>query len=416
MKSLVIDGGYKLSGNVTVQGAKNGALPVLAATILGGRSVIHNCPNLSDVDNSMKILQRLGCRVDRSNSDVIVESSEYLSCEIPQELMKCMRSSVIFLGAMLAKCGKAIVSAPGGCELGERPIDLHLAAMASLGASVREDNGFIVCSSAKRLRGAEIILSYPSVGATENILLAAVTAEGRTVLRGAAREPEIVELAEFLNCMGGKVSGAGGNVITVDGVETLGNAEHTCIPDRIAAATYIAAAVTTRSEISLCGVCRNDMLSVIDVFERMGCEFCFEKESVRVKAPERPCSIKRIDTMPYPGFPTDAQAVVAAALATADGISVINETVFGSRFKYINELIRLGVRARSSGGTVVISGVDRLSGAYCECTDLRGGAAIVVAALGANGRSIVSRLCHIDRGYEDIEGKFASLGAKIYRT
>lgn len=416
MESLVIDGGYKLSGSVRVQGAKNGALPVLAASLIGGRSVIHNCPHLSDIENALKILEMLGCRVERTGDDVFITVSQVLKCEIPQSLMRCMRSSVIFLGAMLARCGRAVVSTPGGCELGARPIDMHLSAMRAMGASVREKGGFIVCEVNGRLCGAKITLPFPSVGATENILLAAATAKGKTILTGAAREPEIVELAEFINAMGGHISGAGSDMITVEGVASLGDAEHTCIPDRIVASTYIAAAVTTGSQISLLGVSESSMISVLSTFEEMGCRFCFNGNTLTVFPPKKTKAVRNIRTMPYPGFPTDAQAVIAAALATAEGTAVINETIFGNRFRYIQELKRMGADAQVEGRIAVIRGVPFLSGASVECTDLRGGAALVVAALGAKGRSVIYKPCHIDRGYENIEGVLSSLGAKIFRT
>lgn len=416
MERLIIDGGYKLSGRVRVQGAKNGALPILAATLIGGRSVIHNCPHLSDIENCLKILKTLGCNVERKGCDVFVTPIKPIRCEIPPELMRCMRSSVIFLGAMLSRCGRAVVSAPGGCELGDRPIDLHLSAMRAMGASIREEGGFIICETKSPLCGADIALPFPSVGATENILLAAARAKGRTVLTGAAREPEIVELAEFINAMGGRVSGAGSDRIVIDGVASLGDAEHTCIPDRIVAATYIAAAVTTGSCITLCGINRSFMDSVLSAFVQMGCTFSFEGNNMTVFPPKRVNAVRNIRTMPYPGFPTDAQAVVAATLVTARGTSVINETVFGNRFRYISELKRMGADADIEGSIAVIRGVTALSGASVECTDLRGGAALVVAALGAKGRSFICKPCYIDRGYENIEGVLSSLGAKIIRT
>lgn len=416
MESLVIDGGYKLHGSVRVQGAKNGVLPVLAATVLGGRSVIHNCPRLSDIDNSLEILRMLGCKAEREGDTVTVDARCVSRCDIPPELMRRMRSSVIFLGAVLARCGRAVVSVPGGCELGPRPIDLHLYAMRRMGAEIAEEHGLIVCETCGRLHGAEIALSFPSVGATENTIIAASVAQGRTVLTGAAREPEIVELAEMINAMGGRVRGAGGDVIVIDGVEALGDCEHTCIPDRIAAATYISAAAVTGSELTLRGVRREHMVSVISVFEQAGCRFSYGHGELTVYAPPRLDAVSDIRTMPYPGFPTDAQAVVAAALATACGTSMITETVFGNRFGYMCELARMGADVRVDGRIAVIRGVKSLCGAETECTDLRGGAALVVAALGANGRSTVRSLHHIDRGYESMEAEFSALGAKIYRN
>ena len=285
-----------------------------------------------------------------------------------------------------------------------------------MGAEIAEEHGLIVCETCGRLHGAEIALSFPSVGATENTIIAASVAQGRTVLTGAAREPEIVELAEMINAMGGRVRGAGGDVIVIDGVEALGDCEHTCIPDRIAAATYISAAAVTGSELTLRGVRREHMVSVISVFEQAGCRFSYGHGELTVYAPPRLDAVSDIRTMPYPGFPTDAQAVVAAALATACGTSMITETVFGNRFGYMCELARMGADVRVDGRIAVIRGVKSLCGAETECTDLRGGAALVVAALGANGRSTVRSLHHIDRGYESMEAEFSALGAKIYRN
>ncbi len=414
MGTLVIDGGNKLHGAVSVQGAKNGALPVLAASVLGGRSVIHNCPRLADTGSSVEILRMLGCEAERDGETVTVDASRVPRCDIPPELMRRMRSSVIFLGAVLARCGRAVVSAPGGCELGPRPIDLHLKAMRLLGADISESRGLMICECAGRLKGAEIVLPYPSVGATENAVIAASTAKGRTVLVGAAREPEITELAEFINAKGGRISGAGGEVVVIDGVEALGDCEHTCIPDRIAAATFIAAAAATGSELTLRGAEPEHMTAVISAFSEAGCRFRESGGGLTVTAPERLKAVRFVRTAPYPGFPTDAQPLLAAALAFADGVSVINETVFGGRFRYLRELAKLGADVKYDGSLAVIRGKPFLTGAEAACTDLRGGAALVAAALGAKGVSVISGTEHIDRGYESVEAAFAAAGAKIY--
>ena len=412
MESLVIDGGNRLRGGIRVQGAKNGALPVLAASVLGGRSVIHNCPRLTDTESSLEILRMLGCGAERDGEAVTVDASRVPRCDIPPELMRRMRSSVIFLGAVLARCGRAVVSAPGGCELGPRPIDMHLEAMRLLGADITESRGLVFCECAGRLKGAEIVLPYPSVGATENAVIAASTAKGRTVIVGAAKEPEITELADFINSKGGSVSGAGSDVLLIDGVEALGDCEHVCIPDRIAAATYIAAAAATGSELTLHGVLPEHLTAVTDVFARAGCRFREDVDALTVTAPER---LRFIRTAPYPGFPTDAQALTAAALATADGVSVLCETVFSGRFRYLRELSRMGAEVSVEGQLAVIKGVPFLSGARTACTDLRGGAALAVAALGAHGRSEISAPGHIDRGYENVEAALSAAGARIYR-
>lgn len=416
MESLIIDGGYRLNGTVRVQGAKNGALPVLAASVLGGRSAIHNCPRLTDTENAVDILRLLGCRAERDGDCVRVDACATLRCDIPPELMSRMRSSVIFLGALLARCGRAVVSAPGGCELGPRPIDLHLEAMRLLGADIVEKRGLVFCESSGRLKGAEIVLPYPSVGATENTLIAAATAKGRTVLVGAAREPEITELADFINSKGGRVSGAGGDVIIVDGVDSLGDCEHVCIPDRIAAATFIAVAAATGSELTLAGAEPQRLKAVTAAFSQAGCRFSETPDGLKVAAPERLNAVRFLRTAPYPGFPTDAQALSAAALATADGVSVINETVFSGRFRYLRGLSRMGASVGAVGSLAVIRGVPFLTGAQVEATDLRGGAALIVAALGAHGRSELLAPRHIDRGYENVEAALSAVGAKIYRN
>ena len=415
MESLVIDGGKRLCGGIRVQGAKNGALPVLAASVLGGRSVIHNCPRLTDTESSLEIMRMLGCGAERDGEAVTVDASRVPRCDIPPELMRRMRSSVIFLGAVLARCGRAVVSAPGGCELGPRPIDMHLEAMRLLGAEITEKGGLVFCECAGSLRGAEIVLPYPSVGATENVMIAASTAKGRTVLVGAAREPEIAELADFINSKGGSISGAGDNVVIIDGVEALGDCEHTCIPDRIAAATYIAAAAATGSELTLYGAEPKHITAVTAAFSEAGCRFRESGGALTVTAPERLKAVRFIRTAPYPGFPTDAQPVIAAALATAEGVSVISEAVFAGRFRYLQELARMGADVRCEGQLAVIRGVPLLNGARVECPDLRGGAALIVAALGAKGRSEIRAPGHIDRGYENVEAAFAAAGAKIHR-
>ena len=416
METLIIDGGNKLHGGIRVQGAKNGALPALAASVLGGRSVIRNCPRLTDTDSSVEILRLLGCEVERDGDTVAVDASRTPRCDIPPELMSRMRSSVIFLGAVLARCGRAVVSAPGGCMLGRRPIDLHLEAMRLLGADVTERRGLMFCECAGRLKGAEIVLSYPSVGATENVIIAASTAKGRTVLVGAAREPEITELADFINAKGGRISGAGGDVVIIDGVEALGDCEHVCIPDRIAAATYIAAAAATGSELTLYGAEPKHMTAVISAFSETGCRFRESGSGLTVTAPERLKAVRFIRAAPYPCFPTDAQPLLAAALAFADGVSVINETVFDGRFRYLRKLAKFGADVKAEGSLAVIRGRPFLTGAKAECTDLRGGAALLTAAFGARGRSEISAIRHIDRGYESVETAFAAAGAKIYRN
>ena len=367
MSKIYIEGGRRLEGEIRVHGAKNSALPVLAATLLcRGVSVIHNCPPLLDVGASIRILEHLGCVCTREDSTVVVDSTSLTGFDIPDTLMREMRSSIVFLGAIAARCGAARLSFPGGCELGPRPIDLHLAALRQLGLSIEEDHGLLDCKVEKRLAGAVINLSIPSVGATENILLAAATAKGRTVVHNAAREPEICDLADFLCKAGACIRGAGTSSIEIDGVYDLHGVEHTVIPDRIT-------------------------------------------------APARLRPVGTVRTMAYPGFPTDAQPPILAMSALADGSSVFVENIFENRFKYVDELARMGAKVKVEGRVAIVEGVQNLSGATVSATDLRGGAALVVAALAAKGVTEIDEIKHIDRGYADLENSLTQVGANIKR-
>jgi UDP-N-acetylglucosamine 1-carboxyvinyltransferase len=416
MSELMIEGGNRLSGEVVIQGAKNSSLPILAAVLLSaGESVIHNCPDLSDVNAAIKILRYLGCQVRREGTTLIINSETVERFDIPDDLMREMRSSIVFLGAILARMGKAILSTPGGCELGPRPIDLHLDALRRLGVLIEDEYGYLSCSVSGRLKGAKITLGFPSVGATENILLASVLADGKTVIRNAAQEPEIVDLAEFLNSCGAQVHGAGKSTIVVEGVRRLHSAEHTVIPDRIVAATYLCCGAVTGGEITLRDVHPNDLESMIPVFEQMGAQIHIESNRLHFKAPERLKAVRSIRTMPYPGFPTDAQAPVMAALTVADGNSMLVENIFENRYKHVPELCRMGADIKVEGRVAVVNGVDRLTGAVVHAEDLRGGAALLVAALKAQGRTYIKNIFHIDRGYEKIEDCISSLGGKIER-
>lgn len=416
MAKIYIEGGRRLEGEIRVHGAKNSALPVLAATLLcRGVSVIHNCPSLLDVAASIKILEHLGCQCKREGETVIVDSTALTGCDIPDHLMREMRSSIVFLGAIAARCGTARLSFPGGCELGPRPIDLHLSALRQLGLTITEDRGLLDCRAAGRLKGASVSLSIPSVGATENILLAAVTAKGRTVIHNAAREPEISDLAAFLNRAGACIRGAGSSVIEVDGVYELHGAEHRVIPDRIIAATYMAAAAVTGGDLLLREVEESHLASVLGSFEAAGCRLRPELRRLRITGPRRLRPVGTVRTMAYPGFPTDAQPPVLAMTTLAAGTSVFVENIFENRFKYVDELARLGAHVKVEGRVAVVEGTDRLHGAPVSATDLRGGAALVVAGLAADGVTAVDNLRHIDRGYADLEDSLRAAGANIKR-
>lgn len=416
MASLVINGGRRLNGSLTAQGSKNSALPILAATYLvNGKSIIHNCPRLSDVECTIKILENLGCKTERHGTDLIVDSTSASGCEIPENLMREMRSSVVFLGAILGKAKKAKISTPGGCEIGLRPIDLHLFAMRKLGVEIEESYGKLLCTIPQKLKGTKITLTFPSVGATENAVLLASVARGTTTIINAAREPEIIDLCNFLNKCGAKISGAGESVIVIEGVEKLEAAEHSVICDRIAAATYLFAGAITGGDIALKNTVPQHLNSILPVLEETGCEISIKCNEIRLKAPLRLRRIDKLITQPYPGFPTDAQAPIMTLTVVADGTSVIVENIFESRFKHVPELLRMGAKIRTEGRVAVIDGVKRLYGASVVSPDLRGGSALVLAGLVAHGTTEVGSLKHIDRGYENFENNLCMLNADIIR-
>ncbi|MBQ3093537.1 MAG: UDP-N-acetylglucosamine 1-carboxyvinyltransferase [Clostridia bacterium] len=416
MHKLVIEGRRPLCGTVAVHGAKNSALPLLAATLLMSSPVVlDRCPPLTDVAASAAILRHLGCTVCRRGDAVEVSPSSACRADIPEELMREMRSSIVFLGAMLAKAGEAHLCFPGGCELGPRPIDLHLAALSQMGVTVQTEGDMLSCRAPDGLKGAAVTLSFPSVGATENILLAAVLAKGETVICNAAREPEIVDLCRFLNTCGAQITGGGESVIRVQGVPRLIGCRYEVMPDRIEAATYLAAAAVTGGDITLTQVRPHDLSAVLSVFEEAGCTLIGDRDRLRLKAPERLQRLKTVRTMPYPGFPTDAQAPVMAMTAVADGTSVFVENMFDSRYKHVSGLLRMGARIKTEGRAAIVEGVKRLHGAKVCCTDLRGGAALLVAALAADGVTEIDRLCHLDRGYVAPEDTLRQLGAEIRR-
>ena len=418
MAKLIINGGKSLNGVIKLGGAKNSTLPLLAATLLcKGDTILHNCPQLSDVDTSLKILTRLGCKCKRENNTVTVNADNVNCCEIPDDLMREMRSSIVFMGAIVAKCRHAKLSSPGGCELGPRPIDLHLSSLRKMGIEINEGAGVLECNVPNDIFGAQIVLSFPSVGATENIMLTAVTAKGKTIICNAAREPEIIDLADFLKKAGANISGAGSSTIEINGVERLTGVEHTVIPDRIAATTYMSAVTVCNGDVLIKDVCYDHMQPMINSFVAAGCEIDRDTEySIRIRATKRPEKTETLKTMPYPGFPTDAGPAIVAMETVANGTSVFIENIFENRFRYVDELRRLGADIEIIGRVAIIKGVKRLHGAAVMSTDLRGGAALVIAGLGAAGRTEISEIYHIDRGYEFIENTFSAVGADIKRV
>lgn len=416
MDTIRICGGHRLEGEIPIHGAKNSALPLLAATLLAADvSVIENCPKLTDVSASIAILQHLGCAVSREDDCVTVDATCLRCGQVPDDLMRQMRSSIVFLGAILARCGEAVLTHPGGCELGPRPIDLHLWALRRLGVTVEEDHGRIYCC-ATRLRGTDITLPFPSVGATENILLASCTAEGTTVLRHAAREPEIGDLCAYLNACGARISGADSGTVVIEGVPRLHGARHRVMADRIEAATYMAAAAVTAGELWLRRCPYIPVSPVCEPLEQAGCAITASGEDIHVLAPARLRGMGTIRTLPYPGFPTDAAAPLLAAACVGTGTTVCIETIFENRYRYVDELARMGAHIRVDGRVAVVEGVDTLHGAAVACTDLRGGAALLVAALSAVGETHLTALHHLDRGYQDPVTCLQRVGAVIERT
>jgi len=413
---FVIYGGTPLSGKVKVQGSKNSALPILAATILAeGTHHIIDVPNLLDIEVMIKILQSLGLQVDFVENRITVNTETIKSTEVPAELMGLMRSSIFLMGPLLAKFQSVTLSKPGGCAIGERKIDLHLKGLKALGANIIEEEEEIRCT-AKELYGAKIVLDFPSVGATENIMMAATMAIGETKIVNAAKEPEIIDLQNFLNKMGAQITGAGTEVITIRGVKELNPVTHTVIPDRIVAGTLIVAAAITSGEVEVENVIPEHINSVLYYLKTIGVEFDRYNDIIKVKKHNGKFNaIDKIITAPFPGFPTDMQAQLMTLLTLSKGESVINEDVFDSRFKHVNELNKMGANIRINQRLAHIYGVESLNGAEVNATDLRAGAALVLAGLAAKGKTIVNEIHHIDRGYENIEKVLKSIGANITR-
>ena len=408
-----IRGGKRLEGACFVQGSKNASLPILAASVICPASTqLLNVPQLRDVDAALRILRHLGCRAEQRDGEVSIDSRSLSGCNIPHSLMEEMRSSVIFMGALVARCGEARLSLPGGCQLGKRPIDLHLSALRQMGAEIREDGGEIFCS-APRLNGAEIVLPFPSVGATENIMLAACAAKGETVIHGAAREPEIAALQDYLRAMGAEVRGAGTDTVVIGALRPEKHIACRIIPDRIVASTIACAAACTGGDVELRGIDPRQFSTVLRFLNQAGCDIISTDRSVRLRSERRLKAVGEISTAPYPGFPTDAQPVLMAALLKARGLTRITENIFENRYRQVPELCRLGADIVTHGKIAEIWGVDSLHGTALTATDLRGGAAMIVAGLSAEGETLICDEGHISRGYERFDARLRALGADI---
>jgi len=413
---FIINGKRKLEGEVDIHGAKNAVLPLLCASVLcDEKVVIKNCPNLSDVKNTLEILKFLGLDVNKENNIIEIFPTKNIKNYIPECYMSKMRSSIVFLGSILAKEGKAKLCFPGGCELGPRPIDIHLTGLKKLGVEINEKFGVIDCKS-KRIVGTSINLPFPSVGATQNLMLASVKAKGKTIIHNAAREPEIKELQDFLNKCGADISGAGGNSITINGVNKLYGCEHTVLPDRIEASTYMSFASVTNGKLKLKNVCTEHIEPVIFAFREAGCEMSLTENEVNIVAPETLKRVHHVKTLVYPGFPTDSIMPLMSMCAVAKGTSVFEETIFQNRFKSADELNKLGAEIKIYDRLAIVEGVEELFGTEVKATDLRGGAALICAGLFAQGTTTISELHHIDRGYENIELNLTNIGADIKRS
>lgn len=417
MEKIIVRGGQRLNGTVKVEGAKNAVLPVIAATLLAsdGKSVIRDVPTLSDVYTINEVLRNLNAEVVFDNNTVIVDASRELKDEAPFEYVRKMRASVLVMGSLLARNGRARVALPGGCAIGSRPIDQHLKGFEAMGATVKVGNGFIEAEVEGRLKGAKIYLDFPSVGATENIMMAATLAVGTTIIENVAKEPEIVDLANFLNKMGAKVRGAGTGTLRIEGVDVLFGADHNIIPDRIEAGTFMVASAITGGNVLVKGAVPEHLSSLIAKMEEMGVEIHEEEDGVRVIGPDR---LKAVDikTMPHPGFPTDMQSQMMALLLRAEGTSMITETVFENRFMHVEEFRRMNADIKIEGRSVILNGPSNLQGAEVSATDLRAAAALILTGLVSEGLTRVTELKHLDRGYVDFHGKLAGLGADIERV
>ncbi|HEY3197501.1 MAG TPA: UDP-N-acetylglucosamine 1-carboxyvinyltransferase [Nitrospirales bacterium] len=413
---MVIQGEQRLEGSVRIGGAKNAALPILAATLLGkGSCTLTNVPQVVDVFTMSKLLGHLGARVECEGDRTVVSVDEISSCRAPYDLVKTMRASVLALGPLVARYGEAFVALPGGCAIGARPINLHLTALERMGAEITIEHGNVHARVQGRLRGARIYFDVTTVTGTENIMMAACLAEGTTVLENAAREPEIADVAQFLIRRGARISGAGTDVITIEGVAALHGADHQIIPDRIETATYLVAGAITTGDVTVERCRPEDSDALISKLTEAGADLVIGKETIRIRAPKR-LGCVNVKTLPYPGFPTDVQAQMMALMALAQGSSMITETVFESRFMHVLELQRMGADIRIDGNHAVVTGVERLSGAPVMASDLRASACLILAGLAAEGETRVGRVYHLDRGYEQLDRKLCGIGARISRA
>lgn len=418
MQKFIVEGGKRLGGEIPLQGSKNSALPIMAATLLcRGECVLESCPRLTDIYSASRILNCVGCRCTFSGNTAVVDSSVIDRTAVPEELMREMRSSIIFMGAMLGRTGECTVSVPGGCELGPRPIDMHIAALRKMGVEIRESCSGIICKAPSgRAKGTKLSLAFPSVGATENIILCAVTAEGETVINNAAKEPEICDLCSFLRRCGAEIAGDGESRIVINGKEKLHGCCYRIMSDRIVGATYLSMTAASKGEIILTNACIPEMEPFLSVLEQTGCSIYTSENKIYLRSGARLKAVSdRIRTMPHPGFPTDAQAVLMAALVTADGTSVFEENIFDCRYRHTDALVKMGANIQVLGKVAIVRGVSKLHGANVEATDLRGGAAMVSAALAADGTTEIRQISHIDRGYEKMEEAVGRLGGKMLR-
>jgi len=415
MDKLAIEGGTRLRGEVAMSGAKNAALPILCAALLTRDPVtVSRLPQLNDVRTMLRLLEQMGVKVTREAPDTVTLDASALANPVaPYDLVKTMRAAVLVLGPLVARAGEARVSLPGGCAIGARPVDQHIKGLQAMGAQIRVEGGYVLAQAA-RLKGGRLFTDLVTVTGTENLMMAAVLAEGETVIENAAREPEVVDLANCLVAMGARISGAGSDVIRIQGVERLHGCAHRVMPDRIETGTYLCAAAVTGGEVRLTGTSSSYLDAVIDKLMDAGCEIDIERDAIRLSAPPKLRAVN-IRTAPYPAFPTDMQAQFMALNAVAEGTAMIRETIFENRFMHAVELARLGADIRIDGNTAVVQGVARLDGATVMATDLRASAGLVIAGLVASGRTVVDRIYHLDRGYEGLDGKLSALGARVSR-